>query len=87
MFEREKTIEKKSRKHAKLCGKKTEEILNSILVQLTAQPTLRINKKIDFEKLDFEHIFDEKIFFKTHYVRRKNVEKNWRKHAKLYSKR
>ncbi len=47
MFERKKTIEEKSGKHAKLCGKKTEEILNSILVPLTAQPTLRINKKID----------------------------------------
>ncbi len=29
---------------------KREKILNSILVPLTAQPTLRINKKIDFEK-------------------------------------
>ncbi len=48
MFEETKTIEKKKRKHAKPGDKKTEEILNSILVSLTAQPTLRINKKIEF---------------------------------------
>ncbi len=48
MFEKKNTIEKKSRKHAKLCDEKTEEILNSILVPLTAQVTLSINKKIDF---------------------------------------
>ncbi len=29
----------KSKRHAKLWGKKTEQILNSILVPLTAQPT------------------------------------------------
>ncbi len=50
MFEK-KTIEKQSRKHAKLCGEKTEEIsISSILVAVIAQATLRINKKIDFEK-------------------------------------
>ncbi len=63
MFEKKK-IEKKSRKHAKLCGKKTEEILNSILMPLTAQLTLRINKKIDFEKCDFQHIFYDPSFLK-----------------------
>ncbi len=31
---------------------------------LAAQPPLRINKKIDFEKLDFQHIFDDPSFFK-----------------------
>ncbi len=88
MFERKKTIEKKSRKHAKLCGKKIEEILNSIVVPLTAQPTLRINKKIDFEKWDFEHIFDDPPFFKTHYVRRKKtIQKKSRKHTKLSSRK
>ncbi len=30
-----------------------------ILVPLTAQPTLRINKKIDFGECDFQHIFDD----------------------------
>ncbi len=50
MFEKKKTNEKTSTKHAKLCGKKTEEIVNSILAPLTAQPILRINNKIDFEK-------------------------------------
>ncbi len=53
---------------------KTEEIPLSILVPLIAQPILRINKKIDFEKWDFEHIFDDPYFFKTHYVREE--EKN-----------
>ncbi len=50
MFEKKKKDRNKPRKLAKLCGKKTEDILNSIVVQLTAQPTLRIKKKIDFEK-------------------------------------
>ncbi len=63
-----KTIDKKSRKHAKLCGKKTEEISTSSLVPLTAQPTLRINKRINFEKWDFENIFDDPSFFLTHNV-------------------
>ncbi len=68
-------IEKKSRKLAKLQGKKTEDILDYILVPLTAQPTLRINKKIDFKKLDFEHIFDDPSFFLTHNVKKNDREK------------
>ncbi len=68
---RKKTIEKKWRKHAKLCSKKIEEILTSIAVPLTAQPTLRINKKIDL-KMRFLSIFSMfHLFFKTHYVREK----------------
>ncbi len=63
MFAR-KTIEKKSRKHAKLCSKKTEEILTSILVPLTAQSTLKIDKKIEFEKWYFQHIFDDPSFLR-----------------------
>ncbi len=47
---RKRKSKKKSREHANLCGKKEEEILNSIIAQLTARPTLRINRKIDFEK-------------------------------------
>ncbi len=57
-----KTLERKWRKHAKLWSEKTEEILNSISVPLAPQPTLRINKKIDFEKWDFQHIFDYPYF-------------------------
>ncbi len=71
MFEK-KTIEKESRKHAKLCGKKLEQILNAILVPLTAQLTLRINKKIDFEKWDFDHIFDDPSFFLLTTFEKKN---------------
>ncbi len=59
-----KTIERKSRKHAIPCSKNIEEIVNSILAPLTAQTTHRINKKIDFEKWDFQHIFDDPSFFK-----------------------
>ncbi len=63
LFSRKKMIEKKSRKHAKLWGKKTEEIGNSIIVPLTGSPTLRTNKKIDSEKWDFDHIFEDRSFF------------------------
>ncbi len=85
---RKKMIEKKSRNHGKLCGKKTEEILNSILVPWTAQPTHRINKEIDFEKWDFEHIFDDPSFFlNSQCSTTKTIEKKSRKHAKLYSKK
>ncbi len=82
-------IEKKSRKHAKLWSKKIEEILNSIAVPLTAQPTLRINKKIDFEKWDFWAYFRWSTFFfkLTMFERKKTTEKKSRKHAKLVTKR
>ncbi len=56
MFEKKNDREKMEK--TKLWGKKTEEVLNSILVPLTPQPILRINKKIDFEKWDFQPIFD-----------------------------
>ncbi len=59
-----KTIERKSRKHAKLWSKKIEEFLNSILLPLIALTTLRIHTKIDFQKWDFQHIFDDPSFFK-----------------------
>ncbi len=71
---RKKTIEKKSRKHAKLWGTKTEKNWNSIIVPLTASPTLTINKKIDSEKWDFDHIFDDPSFFKNSLCSRKNRE-------------
>ncbi len=69
-------IEKKSRKHAKLLSKKVEKVLKPILVPLIAQLTLGINKKIDFEKYDFEHIFDNPSFFLTHNVQRKKRSRN-----------
>ncbi len=43
----------------------------------TAQPTHRINKKIDFQKLDFEHIFDDPSFFlNSQCSTTKTIEKN-----------
>ncbi len=68
----------KSRKHAKLWGKKIEELWNSILEPLTASPTLRINKKTDFEKWDFVHIFDDPSFFEklTMFEEKKRSWKN-----------
>ncbi len=72
---RKKTIGKKLRKLAKLCGKKTEDILNSILVPLIVQLPLRINKKIDFEKWHFEHVFDDQFFFNSQYSKRNDREK------------
>ncbi len=77
MFKK-KTIEKKSRKHAKLTDKKTEEIWNSILLPLVASLTLRINKKTDFEKLDFDHICDDPSFFEklTMFEEKKQSRKN-----------
>ncbi len=87
MFEK-KTIEKQSKKHAKLCGKKTEEISTSILIPLTAQPTLRINKRINFEKWDFENIFDDPSFFlNSQCSTTKTIERKSRKHAILCSKK
>ncbi len=49
MFEK-KNDREKIEKHAKLQGKKIEEIGNSITVPLTGSPTLRTNKTMDFEK-------------------------------------
>ncbi len=49
---------------------KIEKILISILVPLTAQTTLRFNKKIAFEKWDFQHIFDDPAFFTGGWKRR-----------------
>ncbi len=66
MFEKKK-IEKKSRKHGNYAAKRQRR--SSILVPSTAHPTLRINKKIDFEKCYFQHIFDH-TFFLIHYVRK-----------------
>ncbi len=56
---------------------KTEEIRNSIIVPLTASPTLRINKKIEFEKWDFDHIFDKTLFYLkvTMFEKKKDREK------------
>ncbi len=82
-----KTIEKKSRKHAKLSDTKTEEVINSILVPLTAQLTLKINKKIYFDKWDFEHIFDDPSFFLLTMFNNKNDREKSRKHTKLWAKR
>ncbi len=55
----------KIEKHAKLWSKKIEKILNCILVPLTAQTTLRINRNIDFEKCDFQVIFDDPSFLRV----------------------
>ncbi len=72
MFEKKNTIEKKSRKHAKLRGKKSEEVLDSIPMPLTAQLTLRINKKIDFAN-DILSIFSIiHLFFKLTMFEEKN---------------
>ncbi len=65
---KKKTIEKKSKKHAKLCGTKTEKILNSILEPVTAQPSLRINKTINFENKILSIFSMIHLFFKTHNV-------------------
>ncbi len=61
---KKKTIEKKSRKPAKLWREKTEDSLNSILVPLIVQLTFRINKKMYFERWDFQHIFDDTSFLR-----------------------
>ncbi len=75
----------KSRKHAKLCGKKTEEISISILVPLTAQPTLGINKRIDFEKWDFSIFSIIHLFLKTHNVQRKKRSRKNRENMLNYA--
>ncbi len=67
-----KTIEKKSRKHAKLWNEKIENILTSILMPLTAQATLRINKKIDFANEILSIFSIIHLFFKLTMFKEKN---------------
>ncbi len=44
---------------------KDEGYLKLLLVPLIAQLTLTINKKLYFEKLDFQHIFDDPSFLRV----------------------
>ncbi len=87
MFEKKNTIEKKSRKHAKLCGKKSEEVLDSFSVPLTAQLTLRINKKIDFANEILSIFSIIHLFLNSQCSKKKTIEKKLRKHAKLWSEK